>query len=472
MVKSQKHGKSSSVLLPAREACRRLSALCDSPPLYPVISGLSPVTILYLVGGTVRDVLSGIEETDFDLASPLHPAEVAAHLEASGIKVVETGMRHGTVTAVIGSEHIEITTFRKPGKDAQCFSLSIQEDLGARDFTINAIAFDIRKHTLIDPYGGVEDLRLGLVRAVGMAAERFSEDALRILRLLRFGPASGRSIDAMTLDAARTYASQLALVSPERVREELLHLLNSAHPAEALRMLPQLGIMGIILPELVPCVGFDQNRFHTQDVFEHTLSVIERCPAEGLLRFAALFHDAGKPHTLSTDENGDRHFYEHEVVSARICKAAMRRLRFSHAQIREVVTLVGYHMRPVECGPAGVRRLMRDLGPYFDSWRIFKYADATPTMADTDVREKLLQFDKLVLQEVERQKKSERHGLAVTGHDLLRLGFQPGPQMGEVLRQLEELVIEQPELNTKQQLLKIVTEADGKPVSFRRAGSS
>ncbi len=365
---------------------------------------------------------------------------------------MESGIKHGTVTAVIEGVHVELTTLRKTYPYSTEFSDSIEEDVSARDFTINAIAYDPYSDCLIDPTNGLQDLQGGIVRAVGDPNHRFLEDPLRLLRMIRFGPAEGRVIDPRTSDQAQKHLASLEKVSVERVQHELKRILTSNFPAPSVRMMLDLGILAVILPELLPMVGFEQNQFHTENVFDHTMTVLAAAPPTAPLRFAALFHDTGKPHTLSLGENGERHFYLHEKVSAELCIQALRRLKFSHDEIDTISLLVRHHMRPLECGPPGLRRIMRDLGPHFDQWRQLKIADAPPVMDKAEFHTRLSAFDHMVCEEHARRAKTERK-LAVDGNDLIALGFTPGIALGMTLKQLEEVVLDNPEENAREPLL-------------------
>ena len=199
-------------------------------------------------------------------------------------------------------------------------------------------------------------------------------------------------------------------------------------------------------------VGVSQHEFHTEDVFDHTMTVLARCPPDPMLRLVALFHDAGKPATISTGDDGRRHFYEHEVISESIARVVMERLKFSNDEIDQVTRLVRMHMRPIECGAPGVRRILRDVAPFYPDWRIFKYADAPPVMTETEVQERLGRFDAMV--EAERVRvASQGSRLAISGRDLIEIGFPPGVRMGQFLKECEELVIEKPELNERERLL-------------------
>ncbi len=433
----------------------RLSTLADTEPLQILHRILGPDAKLHLVGGAVREAIHSGGTSDLDLASIFPPERSSKLLEQAGIRVIATGIRHGTITALAGDKSVEITTFRRPGSTKpDDYSSSIEEDLHGRDFTINAIAFSLDSRAIIDPTGGVQDLNRNILRSVGHAADRYQEDPLRILRMIRFGPAQERNVESSTLSAAKSLAPELKTVSPERIRQELSHILLSAHAGAAVRTMLTTSIIEILLPEMLPSVGFEQNDFHIHDVFEHTLWVLDRCPQEKLLRWAALFHDLGKPRSLSVGEQGRRHFYNHENFSEEIAEQVMLRLKFSNDDMAAIRALVRHHMRPLECGPAGVRRLIRDLGEQFDRWRIFKRADAPPKMSDQEFSRKLGQFNDLYDAELIRRQKAGQSSLCIRGDDLIALGMAPGPKMGVLLKQLEEMVIESPDLNERTELLK------------------
>lgn len=428
--------------------------LAHSPEIATLTSALAPSAALHLVGGAVREILSSQSPTDLDLATVLRPEEVERRLNQHQIRTIETGIEHGTIMALVGDRSIEITTFRLPSpRSSSRFSDSIETDLGGRDFTINALAIDLETNTLIDPFGGLSDLKRNILRAVGKAHDRFTEDPLRILRMIRFGPAAGREIVDDTLRSARATLPALGTVSPERIRSELEKILISAHVRPAFAMLYDLGIIELILPEMLPTVGFSQNEFHTEDVFAHTLTVLEAAPPSLALRLAALFHDLGKPATLSTDSDGRRHFYKHEEISEELARTAMTRLKFSSDLIDQVALLVRHHMRPLDCGPAGVRRIMRTLSENFENWRAFKIADSPPVMPKAEFQALLANFDAMVDIERTRAKGSVYGKLAVNGDDLIALGMSPGRGIGAILNELTEVVIEDPERNDREFLL-------------------
>ncbi|NLF25927.1 MAG: HD domain-containing protein [Deltaproteobacteria bacterium] len=435
-----------------------LEAKAAEPGLARIAAALGAQAKLHIVGGTVRDALCGMTPREVDLASALPPEVALDKLQQAGLKVIPTGLQHGTLTIVQESEFFELTTFRQPSPRGDSrFADNIETDLLGRDFTINAMAFDMGSRLLLDPCGGLTDLQSARLRAVGSASERFAEDPLRLLRMIRFGPSQNREIESETRAAAQDASHLLATVSVERVRDEISKILLSDNPRAGFRRANDLGILACILPEFLETVGFEQNEFHIQDVFEHTLSVLQAAPPDLTVRLAALFHDIGKVHTLSIDAQGKRHFYNHEAVSVKICKEVMGRLRFSNEQISAVSTLIGLHMRPLSCGPAGVRRLIRDLGPYFEQWIALKIADAPPSMPLPEFEEELGRFQKMLAAEHERQKDPAYGKLAIGGDDLIALGMQPGVKLGTVLKKIEELVIENPDLNQKDTLLALAT---------------
>ena len=408
------------------------------------------------MGGTVRDACLDVPSTDLDLATNLAASEVRDRCTARGIRVIETGIQHGTVLVVIDETHIEVTTFRQPAdRNTQMNAQDITTDLSGRDFTINALGFCLTTCSLIDPHGGTQDLNSNIVRAVGDPHARFQEDPLRILRMVRFGAAHGRMIDTNTEDAARTHVELLAKVSVERIKHELDQILMSPCPAAGVRKLLEVGALPFTIPELLPAVGFEQNRYHIHDVFDHILAVLDRTPTDKILRWAAIFHDIGKPHTLSVDASGERHFYSHEVVSTTQSWERMETLKFSHDEMKRISSVVRYHMRPMDCGPAGVRRLIRDLGDNLALWRVFKDADSSPTIPGDAISETAKAFDAMLESEQKKLATPSYGRLAVNGEDLKQLGIKPGPGMGALLKKLEEQIIEDPSQNTKEVLLKL-----------------
>ena len=448
---SQKAGK---LFLTLDETVDRLKNIAGRSQIQKIKLALPEDSKLYLVGGVVRDVISQIDTEDIDLTTNLEAQDVARFLEAANIRVVPTGLQHGTVMAVIDEKHFEITTFRAGKKENRG---SIIEDLSERDFTINAIAYCLDEHKLVDPFNGFNDLQSAKLKCVNNPTDRFNEDPLRILRAIRFGTAAGRDIDKITAEVIPNFAQHLKTVAIERIQKEISKILLSDFAAEAIRDLHKYNLLEIIFPELIPTIGFEQNKFHNQDVFEHSLSVLSACPKDLMLRLAAIYHDIGKVYTLSVDQQGSRHFYDHEKISAQITQESMERLKFSKEQIDTVTCIVKLHMRPLDCGPSGTRRILRDSGQHYDRWRQFKNADR-PVVFDDDLLEQLkVRFDQMVQAEYDRQIGSVYSKLAISGDDLIALGMKPGKQMGALLSELKEMVIEDPEYNDREKLLEIAT---------------
>lgn len=435
------------------EAEARLRALTEQGPIQILKQAIAPAE-LYLVGGSVRDAFLTTADTDLDVATNISAHEVKERCAKHGIRIIETGIQHGTVLALINDIHIEITTFRVPSsRDVHTTARDITTDLSGRDFTINAIAFDLASASIIDPFNGMSDLEKGIVRGVENAESRLVEDPLRILRMVRFGPAQGRVVDTETLEAAKKHVELLTKVSCERIKGELDRILMSPLPHKGMQTIYEIGALPYTIPELIPSVGFEQNKFHIHDVFEHTLWVLERTPPNLILRWSALFHDIGKPHTLSVDPDGSRHFYSHETVSEDLSKKRMKDLKFSTDDSRQISLIVRHHMRPLDCGAPGVRRLIRDLGKELSLWRIFKSADSPPTIPEADFQATAARFDQLLATEQKKMTGPAYGKLALTGEDLIALGIKPGPRMGALLKELEELVIEDPSRNTKEVLV-------------------
>lgn len=433
---------------------RELVALARTSAVRSIVAAVSSTTQIYLVGGVVRDLIGNQQCGDLDIAISGPIERRCDEFKTAGIRVIETGLKHGTITLLIDDQPIEVTSFRRAGRAGGNEGSSIKEDIAARDFTINALAFDIRSEKLIDLHQSQEDIKVGLLRAVGSAQDRLVEDPLRILRAIRFGPASGRRLDLELQNAIRTNCLELKNVAVERIRSEFEKILVSTHVRPALQAMYDFGIFAAIIPEVLVTVGFEQNDFHTEDVFGHTLSVVERTRNDKVLRLAAFFHDIGKAHTLTVSADGARHFYQHEIVSAEICERVMERLKFSSRETRDTHLLVRHHMRPFEVGPAGLRRLMRDLGDLFSLWREFKMADSPPVMSNAEFQQRLDSFDKMVAEELERQKGDPFGKLAVDGEDLKNLGFLEGRQLGDALKALREVVLDDPTLNTREELLR------------------
>lgn len=454
----EKFPESGTPLLPTGITSTEVTGVLREVGRHPALVHLHRVlrkdALLFLVGGSVRDTLLNKPLKDIDLATVLRPEEVIKRLESAGTRVVETGISHGTVLAVWNTHHVEITTFRRPGtREEAAYSDSISTDLEGRDFTVNAMAFDLNENKFLDPYAGLEDLNTTTIRAVGEPLTRFREDPLRILRMLRFGPASGWNVENETIKAAAKITPEVLTVSIERIQQELCKILCCSEAGSALRMARDLQLLSFILPEMTDAIGCEQNEFHIEDVFEHTLSVIDRAPLELEVRLAALFHDLGKPATVSTDSEGRRHFYRHEQIGKELCQQAMKRLRFSRELTSAVSKLVALHMRPLECGPSGVRRIIRDTGEHFDAWLKLKRADKTPVLSEEEFEERFESFCQLLNEEYNRRKDPVYGKMTINGDTLKKLGIPEGPVIGKILRVLDEELMEDPERNSPEYLI-------------------
>lgn len=418
----------------------------------------------YPVGGCVRDGLLGEVPQDWDICTAARPEETAAVF--AGFRVIETGIKHGTVTVVIDGSPLEITTFRTDGgyadsrhPDQVSFVQRLEDDLARRDFTVNAMAYD-RDGSVIDLFGGQADLAEGLIRCVGDPDRRFGEDALRILRALRFAAKLDFQVEQETADAARRQRDLLLKISPERIFFELKGLLCGAAAGRVLREFSD--VIFTVLPELAPEYNFRQHSpYHIHDVWTHTTMAVNAVPRSAALRLAMLFHDAGKPETYFLDDKGVGHFYGHADASAAIADSTLRRLRCDNAARQEVICLIQHHDVPPPQTEKGARRLLIKLGEdicrkLISCWQ----ADADDRAED--VRERNLaafaQTERLLDDILARESCFSLRDLAVSGKDLLALGMKPGPYVGEALNALFRLVTEEGVSNDRAVLLPLAEE--------------
>lgn len=412
----------------------------------------------YAVGGCVRDSILGKEPADWDITTSASPEEVKALFAHT----IDTGIAHGTVTIMCGKCGYEVTTYRIDGEykdgrhpESVAFTNLLSEDLRRRDFTINAMAYN-QTEGLVDLFGGMQDLQDGVIRCVGEATERFSEDALRMLRAVRFAAQLGFSIDKATYDAICALAPTIARVSMERIMVELVKLLTSAHPEE-MRTVYASGLTGIFLPEFDAMMETPQHTVHHQySVGEHTIHALMAVPADRVLRLTMLFHDVAKPVCRTTDEAGNDHFYGHPEIGAEMTGQILRRLKFDNDTIRSVKRLVRFHdMRPV-LQEKNVRRSIVKMG--LESFpEIFAVKRADTLAQSMYMRQQKLdaidQFEALYDRIMEKQVCVQKKDLALNGKDLLDLGVPQGKKVGEILDLLFAQVIEEPAKNTREELL-------------------
>ena len=436
------------------------------PRLRRLQAALEPESGLALVGGAVRDELLGRPHADWDLATALLPEVVMARAKAAGLRVIPTGLQHGTVTVMLDEDPVEITTYRSDGdyldgrRPATVkLGVSLEEDLARRDFTINAMALPLATGVLVDPHGGQADLRAGVIRAVGDPLARFGEDGLRPLRACRFAAQLGFQVEPATLAAIPLRLEVARRVAVERVFIELNKLLLAAQAPRGLDLLDQSGLLDLWLPELRPMVGCGQNRHHRHDVWTHTLEVIRHVPAEPGLRWAALLHDAGKPASKTEDARGEAHFYGHEGHSLTLAEGLLSRLKASGALTREVLALVRHHGTHPETGwsDAACRRLLRRLAADdldLAHWAAFRWADQRAKGLEDPERDPR---HRAIIERLERL--ASQHpplsvrALALDGAALMAMaGRKGGPWLGALQAELLEAVLEDPALNTAEAL--------------------
>lgn len=417
----------------------------------------------YAVGGCVRDSVLGRLPSDWDITTSATPYETKELFP----RTFDTGIKHGTVTVLFDKEGFEVTTYRIDGdyEDSRhpkevTFTSSLEEDLKRRDFTINAMAYN-SKSGLIDIFGGMEDIKKGIIRCVGNAEERFTEDALRMLRAVRFSAQLGYRIEEATASAIRRLAPNLRHISAERIQAELVKLVTSAHP-DYLRTAYETGITKQVLPEFDLCMETEQNNpHHCYSVGEHILHSMQEIEADKVLRLGMLFHDIAKPQTLTIDEEGITHNKKHPQVGAKMTGEILRRLKFDNDTTDKVTKIVRYHDEEVGLSPAGVRRAVNRMGEdIFPMLFAVRRADisAQSDYLREEKLQKLTYMQELYDGILRRQECLSLKDLAVTGRDLIALGIPAGPQIGELLQELLMLVLEEPERNNREELLQICRE--------------
>lgn len=417
----------------------------------------------YAVGGCVRDSFLGRKPEDWDITTSAMPEETKALFSHT----FDTGIEHGTITVLIDHEGFEVTTYRVDGKyeDSRhpsevTFVRNLREDLLRRDFTINAMAYN-EKDGLVDIFGGMEDLNAGVIRCVGDAQARFSEDALRILRGVRFAAQLGFDIDADTREGMRKLAPTLKKISAERIQVELIKMLCSKRP-ELLRDAWELGITKEFLPEFDRAMETTQeSKHHIYTVGEHTLHAMMNVRPDKMLRLTMLFHDLGKPEKKIFGKDGEAHFYGHAARSEEITGQVLKRLKFDNETLRTVKKLVYFHDYRMPQKPANVRRAVNKISEeLFPFYLEVQRADVL-AQSEYQKEEKLRNIEVIEALYKEIKRKGEctsLKGLAVTGKDLIAAGMKPGKEIGVTLEELLNRVLEDPSLNTKETLLTLIRE--------------
>ena len=413
----------------------------------------------YIVGGSVRDAVMGKTPNDYDICTSASPEEMKKVFQKRN--VIETGLQHGTLTVVGNENHYEITTYRIDGDygdnrhpESVIFVDNIEEDLARRDFTVNAMAYN-EKTGLVDPFGGVRDVEQKIIRCVGDPDKRFTEDALRIMRAVRFSSVCGFDIEENTKKAMFLHKNLLKNVSEERKTTEFRKMLLSAN-AELL--LTYKEIFATFIPEIIPSFGFDQKNYHHQyDVYEHSAQAVALSPKDLVIRLALFFHDVGKPRTFTVDENGMGHFYDHAKESAVLTETAMKRMKFDTATLRSVKELVEFHGLAPTDSPKYARKLLNRLGEaQVKRLLVLARCDvgAQAVYKERDsVFQRIDSLENNIDEALEKQQCFSVKNLAVNGNDLKALGIREGKEIGRLLNLLLDTVLENPELNEKEHLL-------------------
>ncbi|MBQ2939244.1 MAG: CCA tRNA nucleotidyltransferase [Clostridia bacterium] len=415
----------------------------------------------YPVGGCVRDLLSGKQPHDWDLTTSATPDEMLAVFQND--RTVPTGLKHGTLTVIKGDVPLEITTYRVDGNyadgrhpDEVTFTRSLTDDLARRDFTVNAMAWDI-KNGVVDPFFGQEDLKKGIIRCVGDADTRFTEDALRILRGLRFASVLGFEIEAKTATAMRRQKERLGLVSAERITEEMTKLLCGKAVDTVLD--DYRDILAFFIPEISPTFDLQQqNPHHIHDVFTHTLKAVAAVKAEPELRWAMLLHDIGKAKCFTVDEDGIGHFYGHASISEKMAKDILARFRLSSKQSERILRLIKYHDLPF---PNERPMLLKRLHKFGEEicLQLLEMQDADCTAQAPEYRYRL-EENQRIRDELQRlcdeQACFSLKDLAVSGDDLLAAGVPAGRTIGKTLERLLTAVMDGRVENTREALLQLV----------------
>lgn len=413
----------------------------------------------YIVGGCVRDSLLGKTPYDWDITTSARPEEVKRIFR----KTVDTGLKHGTVTVLMPEDQYEVTTYRVDGEytdgrhpDKVSFTGLLSEDLKRRDFTINAMAYH-PSEGLVDLFGGIEDLENKIIRCVGQAKERFSEDALRMMRAIRFSAQLEFNIEDETFKAIKELATTLSKISAERIREEMLKLLLSDNPIY-FRLFYETGLTTVFMPEFDKAMETNQNHpHHMYSVGEHILHALENSEKDKAIRLTMLFHDIAKPETLTIDEDGITHFKGHPQVSAKMAGEIMTRLHFDNDTIAIVKKLTEYHDRTIELSMKATRRALGIIGiQEFPLLLKVKYADimAQSNYLRKEKLENIEELKKLYNEVVEAKQCVKLSDLAVSGKDLINAGVLPGPGIGKILNDMLADVIDNPDNNNKEYLLK------------------
>ena len=423
-----------------------------------------------IVGGAVRDMLLGLEPHDFDISSSSYPDETISVLETAGIRHIDNASVHGTVTAITDEGNIEITAFRVDGEysdlrrpDSVRFTRSIEEDVRRRDFTVNSLYME-KDGSVKDITGGTDDLEKGIIRTVGDPEERFGEDALRILRAMRFASRFGFEIEDDTFNAMEKCAGELGEISAERIASELTGIVCGMHAPSVIRRCWK--IMSVIIPEIALCHGFDQQtKFHDRDCLEHILAVLDGIPLEEhegarpsrdpVLAMAALLHDLGKPECFRINANGVAHMKGHPEAGRRIAERVLTGLKYSKRFTEEVCRLVEFHDVYTPPERPAVHKVLCKVGP--DLYEKLKVLQKADIMAHSELGRKRLEkleYMSVIAGELKQSGAVfASKDLEISGDDIIALGCPKGPEVGKILDSLFERYLDGDITNTRGLLL-------------------
>jgi tRNA nucleotidyltransferase (CCA-adding enzyme) len=404
----------------------------------------------FIVGGAVRNSMLGCQANDWDVATDAMPDTIHDLFP----EMTRFNLKHGTVTLVSEGRHFEITTFR----GTQGFSSSIEEDLAHRELTFNAMAYNITNKRIIDPFGGQRDIEEKVVKAVLNPSERFQEDPLRMMRVIRFSLELGYAIEPETLMAIKTMTQAIDIVAKERVREELLKILMTRRPSAGFYLMRKSGLLKGILPELVEGYRKRQNNYHKYTIYRHTMETVDSIKGDPVLRLSALFHDIAKPR-VRKKSNGRWRFFGHATASAELTKEIMMRLKFSNEWITRVTHLIAHHMFDYKqkLSDKAVRRFIKQIGEdNVDGLIALRKADDLAHGLGRGFEKDIEKYKSRINSQMKKSYPFTISDLAVNGDDVMNmLGLQPGPRVGRILNQLLEEVIEKPEYNRKDKLIEI-----------------
>jgi tRNA nucleotidyltransferase (CCA-adding enzyme) len=415
----------------------------------------------YLIGGSVRDLILGRVIYDYDFATDALPEDVMKLFR----KTIPTGIKHGTVTVLSDEGQFEITTYRSDGKyidgrhpDSVSFSKELRIDVERRDFTINGLAYDPLSDEIIDHVNGLQDIENKIIRTIGDPIMRFTEDGLRPIRACRFAAKLNFVIEEKTFMAMAETVEAVAKVSKERIRDELLKILESDTPSIGIEYLLKAGLLETFLPELSECHGVDQNKYHIFDVYYHSIYSCDAAPKEHpMIRLAALLHDIGKVPTRQPGVDGDFTFYNHEVVGAKMAKKLMKKLKFSNEQIEIINNLILNHMFHYtdEWTDGAVRRFIRKVGlDNISNLFTLRMADRKGNGARKGLPAPIERLKKRIDAVIEQENAFSVRDLVINGNDIMKeFDLRPGPIIGKILDELLEMVLDNPELNEREKLI-------------------